>query len=190
MANQKISELTEATNCTGAELVSVVQGGTTKKAPLNTRIKAYFDTLYATAKPQCEWRADTHAGYGSTNTRIPYMTNVRVNVDTAGAITVSNSSTNGLSITINIADYYTVSYQFSPTSASYIGISLNSAQLTTGVDSITAANRLGLTYIPGTHTGRVTARVYCAVNDVIRPHSYAAIGADTAAFAQFSINRG
>ena len=48
MANQKISELTEATNCTGAELVSVVQGGTTKKAPLNTRVKAYFDTLYPT----------------------------------------------------------------------------------------------------------------------------------------------
>lgn len=188
MANKKYTELPQANAITGAEILAMVQGGDSVQGDIDL-IKAYFDTLYATAKPQCEWRADTHAGYGSTNTRIPYMTNVRVNVDTAGAITVSNSSTNGLSITINIADYYTVSYQFSPTSASYIGISLNSAQLTTGVDGITAANRLGLTYIPGTHTDRVTARVYCAVNDVIRPHS-APIGADTAAFAQFSINRG
>lgn len=188
MANKKFTDLTAADTITGAEILALVQSGNSRKAAL-TAIKTYFDTLYATVKPQCEWRADTHAGYGSTNTRIPYMTNVRVNVDTAGAITVSNSATNGLSITINIADYYTISYQFSPTSAGYIGISLNSAQLTTGVDSITAANRLGLTYIPATHTDRVTARVYCAVNDVIRPHS-AAIGADTAAFAQFSVNRG
>lgn len=48
MANQKISDLTEATDCDGSELVAVVQGGVTKKAPLSTRIKAYFDTLYAT----------------------------------------------------------------------------------------------------------------------------------------------
>lgn len=48
MANQKISDLTEATDCNGSELVAVVQGGATKKASLSTRIKAYFDTLYAT----------------------------------------------------------------------------------------------------------------------------------------------
>lgn len=49
MAQIKISELTEAGNCDGSELVAVVQGGVTKKAPLSTRIKAYFDTLYASA---------------------------------------------------------------------------------------------------------------------------------------------
>ena len=47
MAQIKISELTEAGNCDGSELVAVVQGGVTKKAPLSTRIKAYLDTLYA-----------------------------------------------------------------------------------------------------------------------------------------------
>jgi hypothetical protein len=66
MANQKISELTEATDCTGAELVAVVQGGTTKKAPLNTRIKSYLDTLYAPkiryAKLSDTKSANTNAG--------------------------------------------------------------------------------------------------------------------------------
>ena len=69
MANQKISELTEATNCTGAELVSVVQGGTTKKAPLNTRVKAYFDTLYtpvAKVTSPVSW-TPTFTGFGTVS---------------------------------------------------------------------------------------------------------------------------
>lgn len=148
-----------------------------------------YAAFYAPVKPQCEWRADTHAGYGSTDTKIPYFSNVRENVDTAGAMTVVNNSTNGCKITINIADYYTVSYNFSPSSASYIGISLNSAALTTGIEVISVANRLAVSYVPETHTDQICVRVWLAVNDVIRPHT-GAVAADTAAFSNFSITRG
>ena len=154
---------------------------------LKATLKNYFDSLYI--KPQCEWRADTHAGYGSTDTKIPYFTNVRVNVDTASAIAVTNNSTNGCKVLINTADYYTFSYNASPAVASYIGFSLNSAQLTTTVDGINVQNRLALTYIVGTETARISIRLWCAVNDVVRVHTSGVAPYD-AAFSNFSVTRG
>lgn len=185
---KKISELTTITSLAGTEYIPVVQtvGGADDPKKITT---ANARTYLGAGAAQAEWRADTHAGYGGTDTRIPYFTNVRSNVDTAGAMTVVNDSTSGCKITINTADYYTVSYNFSPTSASYIGLSINSAQLTTGIDAISVANRLALSYIPATHTDQICVRVWLAVNDVIRPHS-GAITPDTAAFANFSITRG
>ena len=96
MANQKISELTEATNCTGAELVSVVQGGTTKKAPLNTRIKAYFDTLYSTIAVSNALRnlvrveKNSHTQY---NTTIPLDNTIPQNTEGSEIFTVSITPT-------------------------------------------------------------------------------------------------
>ena len=147
-----------------------------------------YSALYAPIKPQCEWRADTHAGYGSTDTKIPYFTNVRVNVDTAEAITVTNNSTNGCKVLINTADYYTFSFNMSPSSAAYAGISLNSSQLTTDIGSINVQNRLALAYIEATNTGHVSIRLYCAKDDVVRPHGGVAVY--TAAFSNFSVTRG
>lgn len=183
----KISELTSMGTLAGTEKLAGVDTGTQYTTPAD--LKIYLDAYHSPMKPQCEWRADTHAGYGSTDTKIPYFTNVRVNVDTASAITVTNNSTNGCMVLINTADYYTFSYNASPASATYIGFSLNSAQLTTGVDAINVQNRLALSYIVGTETARVSVRLWCAVNDVVRPHTNA-VAADTAAFSNFSVTRG
>lgn len=161
------------------------------------------DSYYATANggetrwvrsgrpnaPQCEWRADTHAGYGSTDTKIPYFSNVRVNVDTAGAITVVNDSTNGCKITINTADYYTISFNMAPSAASYFGVSLNSTQLTTNIESITDSNRLCRTFASATETMHTSVRTWLAVNDVVRPHA-AGSAAFIASASNFSITRG
>lgn len=189
MANQKISELTESDNCDGTELVAVVQSSTTKKATLNTRVKAYFDTLYQAIFSRAEWRADTHAGYGGTDTRIPYFTNVRVNSDTGSALTVVNNSTNGTRITINTAGRYAVSFWAFPSAASYIGISLNSNQLTTNIQSIDADDRIALATSAGaSYAILVSWTGTLSATDVIRPHSDAT-GTGGSALHGFSICR-
>ena len=188
MANQKISDLTEATNCDGTELVAVVQGGTTKKAPLNTRIKAYFDTLYAPLTSiTASFYANTQAGYGSTGTKIPYYTNTPTNTPN-GHFTVSNSATNGLSITINTAGIYSVSVSWD-TGVQYVGLSLNASATTTDLSALTAAQILAIEYVNGAGEARqasVTRRF--AVNDVIRPHA-AGVAASTAARCNFICER-
>lgn len=137
---------------------------------------------------QCEWRADTAAGFGGTDTKIPYFTNVRVNA-LNGGLTVVNNSTNGLKITVNEAGDYAVSYYAYLSAPNYIGLSLNSAALTTNVQSITAATRLALATSAGADyavlvswTGRL------AVNDIIRPHT-AGQGTNDSALHGFSICR-
>jgi len=51
MAQKKISGMTAASSCTGAELIEVVQSSTSKQATLNDQVKAYFDTLYSPITP-------------------------------------------------------------------------------------------------------------------------------------------
>jgi hypothetical protein len=148
-----------------------------------------YSAFYAPIKPQCEWRADTHAGYGSADTKIPYFTNVRSNVDTAGAISVTNNSTNGCKVLINTADYYTFSFNMAPSSSSYLGLSINSSELTTNVESISASARLRLKFASATETNGVSIRLWCPVNAVIRPHAAASSAHDTA-FSNFSVTRG
>jgi hypothetical protein len=156
---------------------------------LKVWLKAYFDTLYSTALIQATWRAHTLAGYGSTATKIPYFTTVVENVDTAGAFTIDNDSTNGLSVTINIAGRYAVKASINGNSAFGVGLSLNSAQLTTAINSITAADRLASTITGGaSYGGDVSITKTFAVNDVIRPHTEGN-AAGTAATCLFCIER-
>ncbi len=145
--------------------------------------------LAAVAVVEATWRAHTLAGYGSTDTKIPYFTTVVENVDTAGAFTVANNSTNGLSITINIAGRYAVKASINGNSAFGVGISLNSAQLTTAINSITAADRLASTITGGaSYGGDVSITKWFAVDDVIRPHTEGN-AAGTAATCLFCIER-
>jgi hypothetical protein len=120
------------------------------------------------------------AGWGSTNTAIRYYTSEVVN--TGSAMTVSNSSTNGFSITINTAGTYAITYTDCIASINSLGISLNSNQLTTGMEAITAAHAV----LPNTQavanymwSGAITLRL--AVNDVIRPHQ--AVGLSNGAYS-------
>jgi len=138
---------------------------------------------------RAEWMADTHAGFGGTDTKIPYFTNVNINVDTASAITMVNNNTNGCKATINTAGVYTVGFWMFLSAANYIGISVNSTQLTTNIDSITAAHRRALDTSAGAdYMAFVSFTGYLAANDVVRPHTNGQ-GTNTAAKCGFSICR-
>lgn len=117
-----------------------------------------------------EVSVNTANGHGATNNKIPRFTTVAVNQGTA--ITYADSAANGASFTINEDGLYELS-----TTATYsggacnFGASKNSAQLTTAITSITAANRVlsassatSGAYNPATRT------VKLVVGDVIRPH--------------------
>lgn len=184
----KFDTLSAGSALGGTEKIPMVQSSSTVYTT-PAALKTYLDAYYGQLKPQCEWRADTYAGYGGTDTKIPYFTNVRSNVDTAGAMTVVNNSTNGCKITINTADYYTINFTYNLNSAGYMGISKSSSELTTNINSITAADRLATAYATTSVGAQVSIRVYCAVNTVIRPHGEGT-AAQTNSTWHFSITRG
>ena len=138
---------------------------------------------------RAEWMADSHAGYGSTATKIPYFTNVNINVDTASAMTVVNNSTDGCKATINIAGHYAVTYWSDPSAiGDSMGISVNGTP-TTNIESITASQRRAYGQCGYPTAGlTVSTIMYLAVNDVVRPHADAHAVA-TAAVCGFSICR-
>ena len=115
-----------------------------------------------------DYRVDTHAGYGSTNTKIPYFTNERVNnISKLG--TIVNDSTNGWSFTATrkCVAHITYSIHYSPGNSA--GISLNSSQLTTNIDTVTQANVISRGGGSGAHSPN--GKIVMEVGDVIRPHT-------------------
>lgn len=128
----------------------------------------------------------TGAGHGSTNTKIR---RIETAVVSAGGsdITVTHSATGGTSLTINTAGLYTVNYTDTISSAT-IGLSLNSNQLTTNIQSITAAHILEYIDALVDTKGSVTVTRWFAANDVIRPHTDGA-PASTASAVRLSITR-
>lgn len=111
-------------------------------------------------------------GFGSTNTTIRRFTNI---VSSSGsAITYADSATLGNSFTINNAGVYCIQYNDSKSSGTANhGLSVNSTQLTTSINSITNANLLMQISVDGS-LGVQGVVSYCgifAVNDVIRAHT-------------------
>jgi hypothetical protein len=109
-------------------------------------------------------------GYGSTNTMIRKYTTVEVN--NAIGFTLTQSATNGDSITINMPGLYFIQASDIRTGGgSTAGISVNSNQLTTSILTITAAHRI--TYSGGITNELIEAKCfyYAAINDVIRHHN-------------------
>lgn len=107
-------------------------------------------------------------GYGSTNTTTRRWTNIQINKGTA--ITYADSATLGGSFTINESGVYSIMYgdQMSTTNWTF-GISLNSTQLATAIQSITAANRIAeAEFFTATQRALVTATLYLKAGDVIR----------------------
>ena len=115
-------------------------------------------------------RLNTANGYGSTNTKIRRFTNTVTNQ--GSDITYADSATNGASFTINKAGRYAISYTDNFNAAASLGISLNSAQLTTNVDSITLSTLLAHANIQTINTpNTISVTLELAANDVIRPHT-------------------
>lgn len=108
-------------------------------------------------------------GHGSTNTVIRRFTTTTTN---QGAdITLAQSSTLGDTFTVNSDGIYYISYTDGRNGGvnAQWGISLNSSQLTTGINSITAADRLN--YTSQTNLTPVPWSGFLSKDDVIRAHT-------------------
>lgn len=112
----------------------------------------------------------TGNGKGSTNTNIRRFTTTSVNVGTA--ITYADSATLGASFTINETGFYSVIYSdVGPSGGNTsLGISVNSTQLSTSVDLISAPSRLVLGFSSNGFQGYASGVFRFAAGDVVRPH--------------------
>lgn len=129
-------------------------------------------------------------GHGSTNTKIRRFTTTEYS--TGSHITYADSATLGASFTIAAGGAGLYACEFSDNtgaSASAHGISLNSAQLTTGITAITDANRLTLTYCDADVAMPCTTVVRLAAGDVVRPHTMGTQDETFASRTWFSIRK-
>ena len=132
-------------------------------------------------------RVDTGNGHGSTNTTIRRFSNITESV--GSDITYADSSTDGNSFTINRDGVYTISYTDLRVAADInMGISLNSANLTTAVHDLTASERLIMMRQTGNDYGSCSVTVRLSASDVIRAHSDGAADS-TADAVQFVITQ-
>ncbi len=126
---------------------------------------------YIDVVEQESYISDEYAGMGATNTRIPYFnTAVRNTMSSLG--TVDNSSTLGWSFTAKKKCRFTMTYATNDGSADkFLGISLNSSQLSTDIETITNEDRLSIGKTAQIN-GYVTAAADVILNpgDVVRPH--------------------
>lgn len=114
-------------------------------------------------------RVSTANGYGSTATKIKRYSTVIEN--TGSDITYADSATNGASWTINVSGRYSISVTASAAATSYYGISRNSNQLTTSVQSITDSHILNIAKTIGGDHDSVSWVGYLTAGDVIRAHT-------------------
>ena len=120
-------------------------------------------------------RLNTANGYGSTNTVIRRFTNV---VNNQGSdITYTDSATLGSSFTINVNGVYSISYSDTFNAPSACGISLNSSQLTTGINSINVSDILTVNLANNTTFSLTQSSWtgYLLKGSVIRPHAQGAV---------------
>ncbi len=130
----------------------------------------------------------TGNGWGSGSTAIRRFTTEEVN--TGAAITYADSASLGATFTINTAGLYEIHYiEIYATGATYFGISKNSSQLTTAIQSITAATNLIFHATVAGFYGPVTGVFSFAAGDVIRPHGGGSNLVDSNALTKFSIRR-
>lgn len=131
----------------------------------------------------------TGNGYGSTNNKIRRYTTALVN--TGSDITYADSAANGASFTINTTGIYAIdSNEISVNTGLFaVGASVNSAQLTTSINSITVANRLFFGFSGGGVFPAAGGAVrFLAAGDVVRPHQDGN-NSDTTDKVTFSIRR-
>jgi hypothetical protein len=107
---------------------------------------------------------------------------------TGTAITYADSATAGASFTINEDGIYSIYYSdISSAGDVYVGVSVNSSQLTTNITNINIADRLILSFSSmAAYTISDSRTVRLSSGDVVRPHT---LGANNGASNQvfFSI---
>jgi hypothetical protein len=142
----------------------------------------------AVTTPLSYVRLNTANGYGSTNTKIRRFTNIVDNVGTD--ITYADSATLGATFTINTSGVYSVSFSDQNNAAAWVGLSINSTQLTTTIADIAVANILSAGYTPrDTVASTVSAVFYAAASAVVRAHTGGTASGTATQCTQFTIAR-
>jgi hypothetical protein len=167
---------------------TLVGKATTDTLTNKTLTGAVFTAMPATTTAQSMVRLNTANGYGSTNTKIRRFTTTVTNQ--GSDITYADSATLGATFTINTNGVYAISYSDSFTApGGFLGLSLNSSQLTTSILTITVSTVLAITYCATNESTIATVSAYFAAGDVIRPHTDGtAVGVYTQNL-QFTITR-
>jgi hypothetical protein len=130
---------------------------------------AVTGTMTVLSATQSMVRLNTMNGGGSTNTAIRRFSNVVTNQ--GSDITYADSATLGASFTINTSGVYAISYNDSFNASAYIGLSLNSTQLTTSIDSITVSDKLCYSETSAANANSSIAWTgYLVSGSVVRPH--------------------
>jgi hypothetical protein len=134
-------------------------------------------------------RVNTANGYGSTNTFIRRFTTIVTNQ--GSDITYADSATLGATFTINTNGVYAISFSDQFNGSDFMGISLNSTQLTTSIASITASTRLAVTTTAtnANYPGSCGVTLYLNVGDVVRAHTDADPSGTIPALTTFTISR-
>jgi len=110
-----------------------------------------------------------YAGYGNaSNNKIPYFTTVVENMGNMFTLT-SNDNVTGIVFTINRSGKYSGDTTWAVTANCDFGFSLNSANLTTNIDSLTEVICAGGCSTNSGHTG--FSGIYFKKGDVIRLHT-------------------
>lgn len=114
---------------------------------------------------------ETGNGHGSTNTDIRrFSTTVKQD---GFDVLYTDSATDGAKFEVLREGLYTISYQDHGGDLAFFGVSLNSTELTTAINSITTAD--ALVYFrnatsTGTHVNACTVTKFLQRGDLIRPH--------------------
>ena len=163
-------------DCTQIEIGFQVGTGEASKTLIFDEIKLLNDPFrYLDLQDVLSYRAYTGAGFGSSANKIPYFTNEET-LKSSSIGTIENSSTSGWSYTAIVDQRVVFSFTYFSDNGNPIGITKNSAQLSTSINSVTAADRVA--YGWGTATDddtntqeSITFSGFLAAGDVLRPHT-------------------
>lgn len=132
-------------------------------------------------------RLHTQNGHGSTNTKIRRFATTIENV--GRGITYTDSATDGASFTVNEDGVYAVSCNDAFNGGALFGFSLNSSQLTTNIQSITAADALTMSN-PATNEQLATTWVgILSSGDIIRVHTTGVANSSSTTRSRFSMTQ-
>lgn len=180
-------------NTTAAKAIKVIVAGAKADPPTGTIVAGDFvsviydgtDMVILSLASKVAQKSEVYlsasgaagASHGSTNTKIRrFLTTVK---STGTAITYADSATLGGTFTINEGGVYAISYNEREDTTYVNGVSLNSSQLTTNIQSITNADRLGYTAMGIASTGSgfrcISMTTVLAQGDVIRAHTNGAM---------------
>lgn len=118
-------------------------------------------------------RLNTYAGYGSTDTKIMRFTNVVENVGnmfSENHVSGYSGNTKGLEILLNRRKKYSIN--FNSNTGDAFGLTLNSSQLTTGLNAVTISTVLSRSEGPsGGYSSAAPSEMSFNDSDTIRPHT-------------------